>query len=110
MPCDAVQPMTVYVFRVGCYAKIGRTNDIRRRLAEVSARTPGCLYPSDLDAGDATLEGFMYGDEEVERAIQDAFSDLHVMGEWFRYDERLGKWAQRRRQTLPPLPGQPIRF
>jgi len=99
----------VYMIRVGDLVKIGCSSDVSRRLRQIAQRHSGCKYPAELGTDAPVLVAFLYGNEEVERAIQDAFCDLRVVGEWFRWDQRLAAWCARRRTTgLPAAPDQVV--
>lgn len=97
--------VTIYVIRAGQYAKLGSSTDLARRLRQIQTRHPGCLYPEDLDpqVPAEIVARLGHGKWGVEGALHDAFADLHVRGEWFRYEERLQRWCERR----PYVPGQP---
>jgi len=99
----------IYIVRVGRYVKIGGTNDLRRRIREIDRRR-GCKFPSDIEDVPAELIGTLWGSEDCERALHQAFSDLHVVGEWFRYEGRMVDWCAKRSGSLPLPPGQIPRF
>lgn len=99
----------IYIVRVGLYVKIGTTGNLRRRIRELELRR-GCRFPDDIEDVPVELVGTLWGGEDCERALHQAFADLHVVGEWFRYEGRMVDWCARRSGCLPLLPGEQVVF
>jgi T5orf172 domain len=103
----------VYAVRAGDYVKIGVTGDLRRRVAQLRSKHKGCLVPDDFDpTASVDLVGWLYGTGEIEKALQDAFAEYHVVSEWFLWNDKIAAWCSRRRQGLPSAwkPGDVVKF
>jgi hypothetical protein len=64
----------LYFIQVGEYIKIGRTDDVNKRLKQLEAMNP---Y-------DVELIEFIEGAGELEHSLHDQFKDRLHRGEWFR--------------------------
>lgn len=68
----------IYVFEYAGRYKIGMTNDVQRRLNQLSCGCPGikCIFSSD----------FMENASVLERALQKRYLSNSIGGEWFIFD------------------------
>lgn len=69
----------IYFLRCGPYVKIGRSRQLRNRLAELKTGNP---YPLDLIA---TIPG----DKILDAALRGRFAALHHQDEWFHLRDEL---------------------
>lgn len=71
----------VYLIRsTSGHHKIGSSKHPKKRLKQLAATTG----PYELEL---IREVKMYGPECYESVLQEYFSDYHVLGEWFEFDE-----------------------
>lgn len=68
----------IYVFEYAGRYKIGMTNDVQRRLNQLSCGCPGikCIFSSD----------FMENASALERTLQKRYTRNSIGGEWFIFD------------------------
>lgn len=82
-----------YVVARQCWAKIGATSNVRRRINELRrpAWTKHLLSPVGMDWTEPlTTLAVLDGDAEHELHLR--FSDLHAHGEWFTLAGDLQSW------------------
>jgi len=78
--------MVYFVWDSGSNAiKIGFSEDVLGRLAELQVGNPNALF----------LLGTIDGDEGTERAIHARFARLRILGEWFRAKQPLLRFIKR---------------
>jgi len=78
-PSVAPPTLRVYYARLGNRCKIGWTADLKRRMAEIQPEELLVTEPGGPD-------------QETKRHAQ--FAELHVVGEWFRYEGALVKHVE----------------
>lgn len=88
----------VYFIRAGDYLKIGKTDDIKKRVAQLQT---GC--PHDLQ-----VVLLVPGDEREEGLSHEELKSEHVRGEWFKISEKTVaymvdvSWAARTPMLIKP--------
>ena len=78
-PAPQPQKGYVYLLKGGGYYKIGLSNDVNRRMEEISPRLP---FETELICTIATRD--MY---KLEAALHDLYAARRANGEWFELDE-----------------------
>ena len=78
-PAKRTHPGYVYLLKGGPYYKIGLSNNVTRRIEEISPKLP---FETELICTIATED--MY---ELEAFLHEMFADKRANGEWFELDE-----------------------
>lgn len=96
-----IERPSVYVLVGVPFVKIGYSEDVARRVAQLRARHPGCRYPEGLAALEPlvlveTWRASIY----TEKALHDALEESRAVGDWYHLDERMIRWVNRRREGL----------
>lgn len=85
--------MSIYVIRYGDLYKIGFSDQLAKRVYQITTGIPG---------GAASLVGHMPGDRDVEAHLHSVFGGSRFSGEWFRETPELLAWCGL--MLIPDLP------
>lgn len=87
----------IYVVQRQWWVKIGATNNLRRRINELSrpAWRQHVLYPPSMDWTEPlTTLAVIIGGGYIEHDLHQRFKEQHVVGEWFLPTGNMTEWLE----------------